>query len=229
MPKQLEMKGCAGHGGKRRGAGRPNKTGLSAHTERERINEKAPLHINTKIRAEFPSIRRKEVLKILQGCCARAKAFGLHVIHYSLQSNHIHLIVEARNNAVLGKGMQSLKVSFAKAIKKQMKNWKDRGRVIKGPLFLERYHLTPIKSPTQMKRTLRYVLLNHQKHSPKHDQVDRFSSARVFFNWDRLLGKNPRVQLWDGMIEEEELVPADLGLSPPRSWLAREGWMRAAG
>jgi REP element-mobilizing transposase RayT len=229
MAKQLEMQGCAGHGGKRKGAGRPNLSGLVSHMKREPVNWKLPLHINTKIRAHYPSMRRKDVVKIFEGCCARTKKFGLHVIHFTIQSNHIHLICEAKNNEALGRGMQALLSSFAKALKKQMLRWKGARRPAKGSLFNGRYHLRAIHSPTQMKRTLRYVLLNDQKHTRTgYQYIDLFSSAPIFPHWHQLLGKSmDRKLLWD-LDMLAPLKPEDLGLSPPQSWLAREGWMRAA-
>jgi REP element-mobilizing transposase RayT len=227
MPKQLEMTGCAGHGGKRKGAGRPNKTGLAGHGARDRVNFKVPLHINTKLRTEFPNIRRKEVLKILQACCQRAQRLGLRVIHYSIQSNHLHLICEAQDNAALGRGMQALASSFAKALKKAMLNWKGC-RPVKGAVFIERYHLTTIGSPTQMKRTLRYVLLNRTKHSGGDEFVDQYSSACTFSNWKKLIGPRMDPLLYAGICELTGVEPESLGLCEPKSWLASVGWTKAA-
>jgi hypothetical protein len=227
MAKQLEMKGCAGHGGKRKGAGRPNRSGLASHGTRKRVNFKVPLHINTKLRAELPNIRRKEVLKILQACCLRAQKFGLRVIHYSMQSNHLHFICEAQDNVALGRGMQSLAGAFAKALKKAMLRWKGC-RHVKGAVFVERYHLTAIGSPTQMKRTLRYVLLNSTKHSGGDEYVDPYSSACTFSNWKKLVGSRMDPLLYEGICQLTGVSPEKIGLCEPKSWLASAGWMKAA-
>jgi REP element-mobilizing transposase RayT len=225
MSKQLELKGCAGHGGKRRGAGRPNLSGTVAHMKREQVNFKIPTHITYRLRPVFPNIRRPVVVSTLKRCCERAKRFGFHVVHYSIQSNHLHLICEARDNEALARGLQSFASSFAKAIKRLMEGWKDVGRRIKGSLFHGRYHLRTIKTPTQMKNTLRYVLLNESHHTGIIEYMDRFSSAKVFVHWRRLLGRQVSPVIAREMRNRPQ-DPAIAGLSPPRSWLAREGWMR---
>jgi hypothetical protein len=62
------------------------------------------------------------------------------------------MIVEAKDNQALTTGMRSLFTSLAKRLK--------RGKIFNG-----RYHLRAITTPTQMKNTLRYVLLNAAQHA----------------------------------------------------------------
>ncbi|MBX3022746.1 MAG: hypothetical protein KF799_13820, partial [Bdellovibrionales bacterium] len=72
-PKQLEMTGCTGWGGKRSGAGRPNRTGTVSHGRRETVNFKLPLNLTLRLRKGIPTIRRRGVLKLFQCCCGRTK------------------------------------------------------------------------------------------------------------------------------------------------------------
>jgi REP element-mobilizing transposase RayT len=220
------MSGLRGWGGKRRGAGRPNKSGTVAHGKREDVNFKLPLILTLRLRKGLPNIRQVDILKLFQTCCGRVKHFDFHVLHFSIQSNHIHLIAEAKDNEALARGMQSLVSSFAKKLKVLMRSWK-KAVSWEGSVFVGRYHLRKILSPTQMKNTLKYVLLNWVKHSEFIEHMDDFSSGRAFTRWKELLGRDFRL-LIAMEAKNPPHDPVKMGISPPRSWLAREGWMRAA-
>jgi hypothetical protein len=58
---------------------------------------------------------------------------GLKVIHFSLQSNQVHLLTEADNNKILSRGMRALTITFSKGLKKE-------------GVQLERYHLPVLKT-----------------------------------------------------------------------------------
>lgn len=149
-------------GGRRPGSGkkRIHSKGVS-HRIRERVNKKTPLHINFRYKTH---IRNKDALRVLKRAILNARARGLIVIHYSMQSNHIHIIVESVNNKVLTTGMRSLTVTFAKGIKK-------------GKIQLERYHLHVLKSVQETKNAIRYVLFNQQKHeNRKQSSIDEYCS-----------------------------------------------------
>lgn len=151
-----------GKGGRRPGSGRKriHSKGVS-HRTRERVNHKTPMHINFKYKTH---IRNKDCLRLLKRAILNARAKGLRVIHYSMQSNHIHIIVESACNNRLSSGMRSLTVTFAKGLK--------RGRV-----QLERYHLHVLKSVKETKNAIRYVLFNQQKHEMKKTSyLDEYSS-----------------------------------------------------
>jgi REP element-mobilizing transposase RayT len=72
-------------------------------------------------------------LKILKRAIKNCRSHGLKVLHFSLQSNHLHLLVEAPNNEILTRAMRSLSVTFSKGIGK-------------GRVQLERYHLHVLRS-----------------------------------------------------------------------------------
>ena len=211
--KQLGFKGTKGWGGKRRGAGRPNLSGNVSHTKRPEVDFKKPLQITHKLKPGLTTLRRKDLLKAFECCAARTKHFGMHVVHFSLLSNHIHMLVEARDKKALERGMRSLISRMAKLVA----FLSDK----KGGVFKGRYHLSVIKNPTQMKRSLSYVLLNQAKHSKMIEHMDRFSSARYFLGWHKLMGK-----LWNPILEWEQVIidahdPGALG----RWWRDALGWV----
>src|SRR5690606_29712838 len=111
--KQLKLNLYKGSwGGRRPGSGRKrlHSKGV-AHRKREKVNERLPLHINFKFNKH---IKNKMCLKLLKKAIMNDRSHGLRIVHFSLQSNHIHLIVECGSNQTLTKGMRSLTVTFAK-------------------------------------------------------------------------------------------------------------------
>jgi REP element-mobilizing transposase RayT len=218
MPKQkqIQFKKVGGWGGKRKGAGRPNLSGTVNHMSREKVDFKKPLHITLKLNGRIKkTLRGPMMLSRLKECLKKAKAIGLRVIHFSVQMNHIHILAECRDNEVLDRGMKSLGCSLGKAIRKSCGE--------NGPVFNGRFHLHVLKSPREMKNGLGYVLLNHSKHDGLIPYSDRFSSAAYFNEWKELLGRNIGPLLMDRRRREAILPPY---LSPPKSWLAREGWRK---
>jgi len=216
MAKQLEFKKVKGWGGKRGGAGRPNRTGLVSHGKRQPVDLKKPLHITLKLKKGVASLRSKQALKDFRFAVGQAKNFGLYVIHFSLQSNHLHMIVEAKNSDCLAAGMKSLSGRLGKAIRKTVGG--------SGAVFSGRFHMHLLKSPTEMKRALEYVLLNTSKHFKLIEHIDDFSSGYAFKEWRALIGRR-----FGDLIEEQlkRLPHEPTELSEARSWLCRVGWMRA--
>jgi len=73
-------------------------------------------------------------------------------VHYSLQGNHAHLIVEADDRAALGRGMMAIGTRLALAVNRVAER---AGRVI-----ADRYHVRLLATPREVRNALRYVLLN---------------------------------------------------------------------
>jgi hypothetical protein len=130
------------------------------------------------------------------------------------------LLVEAEDKLALARGMQGFQISAARHINTALRT--DPYHRRRGPVFTDRYHLVVITSPTQARHVLAYVLGNWRKH--REDQhglpatwlIDPFSSACSFPGWKELQAtKLP----WQLPPTYEPLV-----VSPPRSWLLREGW-----
>ena len=97
------------------GAGEETERGedVFTHRKRAKISRHTPSHVNMKYNA---SIRNKEFLRILKRAILNSRRKGLRILHYSVQSNHIHFIIEADNNKLLERGMRSLTVTMVKGI-----------------------------------------------------------------------------------------------------------------
>jgi REP element-mobilizing transposase RayT len=135
---------------------------------------------------------------------------GCRVIAYSVQHDHVHLLVEAEDSRALGCGMKSIGARIARAVRRVF-----GGR---GPVLTERYHQRVVRSPREVRYVLAYVLLNARKHAAalgrkvmkRVTSVDPASSGRWFKDWARALPPAP----------DEPAVAA------PRTWLLRVGWRR---
>lgn len=152
-------------GGRRTGAGRKrmHSRGVS-HRKRSRVSRHTPTHINMKYRAQ---IRNKDFLRILKRAILNSRKKGLRILHYSVQSNHIHFIIEADNNHFLERGMRSLTVTLVSGINK-------------GRVQLQRYHLHVLRSLREVKNAVKYVCFNNEKHAGKRN-IDPYSSVCLIF------------------------------------------------
>ena len=161
------------------------------HTRREEIRRPTPLHLTVKlIRAD---IQNKVILKSLRYAILRARTQGLRVIHYSLEKDHVHLYVESSDNIVLAKGMKSFGVTLVKRINLFFKR--------KGTCYKSRYHLRTLKSATEVKNVLNYILKNGIKHKRTKFVVDPYNSALAFHDF-KILGVKV---IWaDNLMKEKE-------------------------
>ena len=154
------------------------------HAKRPEVQNGA-VHVTMRLCAGLPSMRRPRTYRVLERAFRQGnERKGFSLVHYSVQSNHLHMLVNAENKACLGKAMQGLAVRIARALNKL---WKRKGTV-----FFDRYHSRVI-TPTvyQVKKVLRYVLQNARKHgvSLPRGEPDPFSSAR-WFNWWQWPGRS---------------------------------------
>ncbi len=219
--KQLSFAKVNGWGGKRPGAGRKNRSGTLNHMRRAEVDFQKPLHISLKLKKGLPNLRTEAFRRKFVESLGAAGRFGLHVLHYAILSNHIHLIVEAPNNKCLGAGMRSLCGRISRIVRA------GSNQSISGSVFVCRYFMKVVQSPRQMRALLEYVLLNKAKHQNAIEHVDSFSSGYAFRHWNQLLRRRITGLIREQIGDLKPENPLKFGLAPPRSWLARQGWMRA--
>jgi REP element-mobilizing transposase RayT len=106
---------------------------------------------------------------------AGGNKFGLRLNHFSVQGNHLHLIVEAEDNRALSRGMQGMTVRMARSLNRLMQR--------RGSVFADRFHAHLLRTPTETRHAVHYVLHNRQKHAREYGQPivtgyrDPYSSA----------------------------------------------------
>ncbi|MDD4973652.1 MAG: transposase [Bacteriovorax sp.] len=141
------------------------------HTSRPHLSKACSLHLTVKIKKIKAELKNKSVLSILKRAILNARKQGLKVIHYSLEYDHVHLLIEADNNHILSKGMQSFGVTISKAI--------NRMRKLKGGVYKHRYHFRKISSPRQLKNVLNYIFNNGIKHKTAKHIVGHYNSIQA--------------------------------------------------
>ncbi len=211
---QLELR-HSGWGGKRAGAGRKFEAGSGVpHLCRTGLASRYPCHVTLKVRDDVPSLRTVKLVRELERSWAKACDRGtFRLAHYSIQANHVHLIVEAKDADALGRGMKSLGARLARAV--------NRVFARRGPVLKDRYHHVVLKTPTQVRNALRYVLLNARRHMKRAGgavRIDPASSGRWFGGWKR--SARTSVQTARGR-------PDMRATALTRTWLLSEGWKKA--
>ena len=196
-------------GGKRAGAGRKPRSDRRRvpHGTRSAVSPHHPLHVTVRIRKGLPSMRQARVRKVLNAALRAARENpAVRLVHFSIQSNHLHLLVEAQDRASLSRGMQGLLIRISKALNRL---WDRRGSV-----FYDRFHSRSLRTPREVRNALVYVLQNARKHGVKLGRrLDLYSSALWFDGWRGLVHT-----LFGGL--------GGAPVQEPRSWLLRVGWRR---
>jgi REP element-mobilizing transposase RayT len=174
------------------------------------VNPRHPVHLTLKLQRVAPTFRtrtaHRAVRVVLSALCDRRRDF--RVTAYTVQRDHLHLIVEADSADAFCSGVRSLDIRMAKRLNQAL------GR--KGTLFADVYHRRELATPLEVRRAIAYVLLNHQRHAAKAhspmstEVVDPYSSAGWFDGWA-------------APIARERDPPV---VSPAQTWLGRVGWKR---
>jgi putative transposase len=165
-------------GGRREGAGRPRRasSGVS-HLTRPKHAQRFPLHVTWRIDRAVGSLRTdKRFRRIQRAFLYGGDRFGLRLVEFSVQVNHVHLIVEADSKRALSRGLQGLAIRVARGVNRASGR---RGRVL-----ADRYHARPLRTPTEVRHAVRYVLRNLQHHTHEDPRyVDPYSSMCGEATW----------------------------------------------
>jgi REP element-mobilizing transposase RayT len=220
------------HGGARSGAGRPRKPGSGVpHLCRARVRPSQPVHVTLRLRRGLPTLRQKRAYRAIYHAFVGGRSrFGFRLVHYSVQSNHLHLLVEAPHARALARAMQGLCVRLARKLNSVF------GRT--GTVFADRYHARGLGSPREVRNALRYVLGNARRHGVEQRAwfdgwLDPYSSGVWFDGWRGTRGVAPALF---GSIDARAapLGPGDPRFAPgakpetvaPKTYLLRRGWRR---
>jgi len=217
-PKQLTLDDhqrriAKGPGGYRPGAGRPaRRKGIVHHVRRPQVKSGCPAHVTLRVREDVPSLRTRSFVREFQHSLADACEQGaFRVVHYSIQRNHVHMIVEASGKQALASGMKSIGARLARAVNRIFER--------SGPVVDGRYNVRLLKSPREVRNALAYVLLNVRKHwAQRHHgappvRIDEASSGHSFEGWKQNTGRAVK------RLRAREVSNA-------KTWLLRTGWRR---
>jgi len=156
-----------------------------------------PLHVTLRMAPHVYNLRSRRSFRVIAAALRiGGDRFDVRVVEFSVQGNHIHLVVEAPNRRALARAIQGLSIRVAKGLNRMM------GR--SGRVFDDRYHARVLRTPTEVRHAIHYVLENACKHAAQRGEtyapgyVDPYSSAGA----------------------------PDLALPPAQTWLLRESWKR---
>jgi REP element-mobilizing transposase RayT len=213
--RQLALRFRAGRGGARTGAGRKPKKGRDRHVSHRARPPHArahPVHVTMRRARLLPSLRSQALVVEIEKSFWRASTQRYRVVHYSVQSDHVHLVVEAVDRTALSRGTQGLAIRLARAFNRVM------GR--RGKVWGDRFFARDLSSPREVRAGIVYVLMNHKKHAPAGRPVgllDAYSSAAWFDGWSSRAG--PLV-----VRLRAHLPSLSIPVVRPRTWLGRKGW-----
>lgn len=195
-------------GGARRGAGRkraPGRRPSVAHRARPQHDSRHPALITLRARPGVDWLRTPVAYRALESALGAASRETFRVVHFSVQTDHVHLIVEAGSADASSRGLRGLAIRCALAVNRAMRR--------EGALWGDRYHASALRTPRMVRNALVYVLANARKHLRVRGGLDPCSSARFF----------------DGFREGADGLASPIGEPPTRAartWLLRVGWRR---
>ena len=172
------------------------------HRRRPAHDRRCPAHVTLRASPTLPSLRREGIFTAVRAGFAKASTQRFRLLHFSVQRDHVHLIVEGDGLRELCRGIQGLAIRVAKAINRAL------GR--RGKVWDDRYHLRALPTPREVRHALVYVLQNWRKHLNAVRGLDARSCAAWFTGW-RFSTAPP---------------PGRRPVAPPRTWLATVGWRR---
>ena len=205
-------------GGRRAGAGRKKKAEKDrtfvAHHARPVHKKRHPAHVTLRARKGLPNFRSQRIHRMLRGILERQLRRRyrdqFQVVHYSIQSNHLHLIVESTDKRAMRAGVSGLVIAFAKRLNALLER-------LTGKVWGDRYHSRELTTPSEVRRALVYVLQNVRKHGFEllGAFIDPLSSAVRFTGWNMAVSRGP---------EPDPFPPR-----APRTWLLGGGWSSRGG
>ena len=140
-----------------------------------RFDPRCPVQVTIRATPGLPSLRSPRVFGALRRAIARASVDRFRVIHFSIQQDHGHFIVEGDEARRARGGVHGLAIRLALAVNRALGR---RGKVVG-----DRYHARPLTTPRQMRTSMVYVLLNFRKHLRAPACVDPRSSGPHFSGW----------------------------------------------
>ena len=209
---ELDLRAPRRWGGSRPGAGRkPGAVRRDPHRKRAPLAARHPCHVTLKVIRGLPSLRSVRFVAELElswrEVCDGAR---FRLVHYSIQDDHAHLIVEAASARDLACGLKSILARFAHAANRTFRR--------SGAVLADRAHVRVLRTLREVRHAIAYCLLNARRHAAQLRRrvrhwivrIDPASSGRWFAGWR---GRQPR-------------PPDPPAVAQPRGWLLAEGWVR---
>jgi REP element-mobilizing transposase RayT len=163
------------------------------------------------VRSGLPSLRRARFVAELERSWRAACDQGrFRLVHYSVQADHAHLIVEAASARDLSCGLKAIAARFARAANRVFR--------CAGAVLADRAHVRVLRTPREVRRAIGYVLLNARRHAAK--------AGRRVHSWATRVDPASSGRWFDGWRTSQPRAPDAPAVAGPRTWLLAVGWRR---
>jgi REP element-mobilizing transposase RayT len=184
--------------------------------------------VHVTLRARLAPLRSQflfPVVRLALGRASRRAPKRFRIVHFSVQRDHVHLIVEAHDKRALSSGMRSVAIRVARYVNDVLSR--------RGPLWAVRWHGRALTTPREVRNATLYVLANFRKHArrPLRAGLDPYSSADSFDGWRGWHPRSGAPPPWakparwraSCTLEAGSHEALDFGAS---QWLTTVGWRR---
>ena len=169
------------------------------------------MHAVLRMNSVFPSLRCTRGWDTVRGALAtQLRRSDFRICHISVQRTHLHLLVEADHAKALASGMGGFQIALAKRIHVWLGT--------RGEVFADRYFATPLRTPTQVRSALSYILNNWRKHD--EDRAERSLAAMDPFS------SAGSLEAWREFRTQAEAQRGGCPVATPQFWGLAIGWTR---
>jgi REP element-mobilizing transposase RayT len=165
------------------------------------------VHVSVRVRSGLPSLRSESLFRRILSRIGAAKERYFRILHFSVQSNHIHLLVEANDRGRLTQGMKGFAVRVAKGLNDLLET--------RGTVWADRYFARSLATLREVRNALVYVIRNRAKHAGDTAFDPCSSAAYLIDGWDPEM-RPPAARG----------SPIDWPVASAQCWLVRTGWRR---
>jgi REP element-mobilizing transposase RayT len=158
---QLSFAQRVTHGGPRVGAGRKKRLVRPnvPHRVRPRHPWYAPVHVTLRRAKGLPGLRNQLLYNQIREAVRLTRREDFRIVEYSVQRDHVHMLVEAESAAALAAGMKSFAVRAARRLNSHALRRR-------GSVWGERYHRRDLGSPRDVRNAVVYAQARPPRRTP---------------------------------------------------------------
>src|SRR5438045_2210350 len=135
----------------RRRRRKPFSRGGVPHRARQEHKAQHPVHVTLRAGRRLPSLREQVIFFEMRSALRRTARSWFRVVHFSVQANHVHLLVESDDKLSLSRGVMGVAIRMARAVNRVLERH--------GNVWSERYHSRALKTPRETRNGIVYVLV----------------------------------------------------------------------
>ena len=114
-----------------------------SHQKRPRHDRHCPAHVTLRADAKLTSLRGDRVLPAVRAALAAASSPRFRVLHFSVQRDHLHLLVESDTPTGFERGVRGLAIRVARAVNRVLQR--------RGAVWSDRYHSHELRTPREVR------------------------------------------------------------------------------